>query len=283
MLLVAWLAVSAVALGEIVEGVVVDDKHQPLPYPYVRVEEKLAGVMGDSCGHFYISESRIRQSDTLLISSVGFESKRISVEDFIKSDGAVELTPSGDKAPIEYFIPSGEKYKRMIKGKKSNGGKVKSYLNNDMIGEFFGYEFHAPKNKKLVLEKVGFYYIDAPNQMTKMKFRINVYDMSQVKKSPTVDFKNVLSESIYIDYSYNESDNGKFVYDLPHPIVLPREAMVEIEFLENLGDESFWFKSNVIGKKNWARSLESGEWYKDPFATPFFVECIVIPAATTAK
>jgi hypothetical protein len=48
--------------------------------------------------------------------------------------------------------------------------------------------------------------------------------------------------------------------------------MVEIEFVESLNGEIFWFKSNLVGKSVWAKSMLSNKWYKMPFASPFYVE-----------
>lgn len=58
--------------------------------------------------------------------------------------------------------------------------------------------------------------------------------------------------------------------------MLPDRAMVEIEFLENLNDEVFWFKSNWFGKRTWSKSIIDGEWEKNPFAAPFFIECVEV-------
>ena len=114
--------------------------------------------------------------------------------------------------------------------------------------------------------------------MTKMKFRINVYDMSNVTGDYTSDFIPAIPEPIYFDFELGEEKKGKFEYILPESILLPRDAMVEIEMLKNLEDEMFYFKSNLFGKSIWSRSLEENFWFKHPFAAPFFVECLEMEA-----
>ncbi len=47
-------------------------------------------------------------------------------------------------------------------------------------------------------------------------------------------------------------------------------------FLENLKENIFWYKSNVVGKRTWNKSLIAGYWDQNPFAAPFFIECIEI-------
>ncbi len=261
-----------------ISGIVVDEKGQPLPYSTIRVKNKRIAVLSDSIGHFNLKTNGIQINDTIAISYLGYKTKEIPLNELENSMSEwIVLAP----APMilqEVMICPTDKMKRKTTGKRHSWGALKTYIDGQMAGECFGYEFHAKKRKKLILDKVGFYYCEGDSQMTKMKFRVNVYDMSGVKKSPSSNFINVLSKPIYFDYNLKGPLSGKFEYELPERIVLPRDAMVEIEFLENLNGEIFWFKSNLIGKRTWAKSIIDGEWEQNPFATPFFVECIEVDA-----
>lgn len=111
--------------------------------------------------------------------------------------------------------------------------------------------------------------------MTNMNFRINVYDMSKVTESMSSDFCNILPKPIYFRYT-GTAKSGKFEHALSDIILLPTDAMVEIEMLDNLGENKLWFKSNLVGKQSWTKTLNESKWMKLPFAAPFFVECIEI-------
>lgn len=263
--------------SETIKGIVVDEHNNVLPYSTVKVKNRRLAVLSDSSGYFSIQHREIRVNDTISISYLGYETRDVPAHNLIdKEIYRIELNPKSTELQEVTIIPS-KNFKRKSKGKKHGYGLLKSCLEGEMAGECFGYEFHAKKNKRLILERVGFYYCNGDRQMSKMKFRINVYDMSDVEKSPSSNFINVLSKPIFFDFNIKDSSpNGKFEFVLPESIVLPKDAMVEIEFLENLNDEIFYFKSNLIGKRTWAKSIIDGEWEQNPFATPFFIECIEI-------
>ena len=171
---------------------------------------------------------------------------------------------------------AGGKHKTVKKGKKHGWGLMKGYLTGATAGEAWGFEFHSKKDRRLVLDKIGFFYCEGDSQMTSMKFRVNVYDMSAVDGSMSDKFVNVLSAPIYFNYTLGEKRSGKFEYVLPSPVVLPADAMVEVEFLENLGSEKLYYKCNLVGKRSWGRYADDIYWYKHPFASPFFAECIEV-------
>ncbi|MBD5422042.1 MAG: carboxypeptidase-like regulatory domain-containing protein [Bacteroides sp.] len=263
------------AQAGVVDGVVVDENGLPLPYATVRVKGRQVAALGDSIGHFKLTDNALKSSDSIVITYIGYKPLRLSLSQAYERNKQFNMTPLA-KELQEVVVKSNKKLKRRKQGKKHASGMMIATYSGDMAGETFGYEFHTPKNKKLILEKVGFYYIEGDKQLTRMKFRINVYDMSKVKSDPSAAFVNVLSKPIIFEYNYSDSDNGKFVYNLPQHIVLPRDAMVEIEFLEDLGEKILYFKSNLVGNKIWAKDLKSTFWMKNPFGAPFFFECLEI-------
>lgn len=80
--------------------------------------------------------------------------------------------------------------------------------------------------------------------------------------SPSANFKSILPSYIYFDFDINNSPNGKFEFSLPERIPLPQDAMVAIEFLENLENNHLYFKSNLIGKSIWNKTVINGYWEK---------------------
>lgn len=279
-ILIASMAAGAYARH--LTGIVVDENKEPLPYATLKVRNKPIGALGDSTGSFSLRMDYVRPADTIAISYVGYEDKMIIAGQLAETDSIrIELTPAPKKLRDVVVAPSKNiKIKTKKMGKKHASGLMTASLNGEMAGECFGYEFHAKKGSKLLLSKVGFYYRDGENQMTKMRFRINVYDMSAVKGSMSNDFVSALSKPIYFDYAFDPSDEGKFEYELPEQIVLPDDALVSIEFVENLADEIFYFKNNLVGKRIWDKSLVDETWLKSPFASPFFVECAEVKTTT---
>lgn len=284
LLLALAVLISAGVNARTVKGRVLDEHGEPLAYSTVKLKHSRVGVLSDTAGVFCISAKNVRDNDTLTVHYLGYDIYEIPLESLKDSEKIrIEMRPSATLLPEVTVIPA-KKLKRRTKGKKHSWALLKTFLDGETAGDCYGYEFHAKKNKKLVLDKVGFFFCEGERQMKKMKFRINIYDMGNVKGSPTRDFVSVLSKPIYFDYNLDETrKSGKFEFRLPECIVLPKDAMVEIEFLENLGDEMFWFKCNLVGRRTWDKYIDDDKWLLNPFATPFFVECLEMNAGVAEQ
>jgi hypothetical protein len=265
-----------------ITGVVVDENGEPLPYATLKVKNKRIAALCDSTGRFSLNCDKINDTDSIIINYLSYQTKKLQFSQLIQSASKeISLTPKAEILKGIVISPSKRiKVKTNKKGKKHSWAFLKTVLDGETAGECFGYEFHAKNNKTLILDKVGFYYCEGDSMMTEMKFRINVYDMSRVKKSPSRDFIYVLPEPIYFDFALKEHKSGKFEYELPQQVILPKDAMVEIEMLHNLNGELFWFKSNLVGKRTWYKSLTDGEWDRQPFSAPFFIECVEFPSGS---
>lgn len=227
--------------AENIDGIVVDENGAPLPYSTVRILGKRLAVLGDSVGKFDLQIKKVDDKDTLTISYLGYETEKIAISQLeMGKSSCFQLRPIAsmlNEVAVSPKIKSKVKIKKQ--GKKHSWAFMKSCLDGEVAGDCFGYEFHSKKNKRLILDRVGFFYCEGEGQI-----------------------KDALS--------------GKFEYILPEGIVLPKDAMVEIEFLENLNGEFFYFKSNLIGRRTWSKSILDGEWERNPFSTPFFVECVEV-------
>ena len=75
--------VSAQKNKIILEGIVIDKESITIPYAAITIASKNIGTSTTEEGKFYLSLSMSNLSDTLLISSMGFETKRIQIQNFI--------------------------------------------------------------------------------------------------------------------------------------------------------------------------------------------------------
>ena len=265
--------------AENITGLVTNENKQPLPYSTIRIMNRKIGCLSDSTGRFSLHVKGLNdKNDTLLISYLGYETKKIPLRQLREEAPlSFELSPAPTMLKeVSVYPGKKNKTKTKKKGKNYNWGLLKGCLDGQTAGMTFGYEFHAKKNKTLILDKVGFFCCDGYNRMTKMKFRINVYDMSKVTTDPSKDFVSVVNKPVYFDYVLTDDSEQKFEYELPQQIILPKDAMVEIEMLEDLNEEKLWYRCNLVGERNWSKILSEDEWLRNPFATPFFIECIEI-------
>ena len=255
-------------------GRVVDENGQPLPYSTVRVQKRPIAAMSDSAGNFSLPITGLYKKDTLTVAYMGYMPLSIAATELVADSAyCFRLTPM-PTALNEVTVGRAKGFKAKKQGNKRNNGMFRCFINGNTAGDTFGYEVHAKKNRRMLLDKVGFYFNEGEKQMRQMKFRINVYDMNGVKKGPTTKFVSILPKPIYFNYESGDETSGKFVYSLPDYVVLPTDAVVAIEFLEDLADSCLYFKGNMLGKKTWSRNLLDGEWDTSPFSTPFFIECV---------
>ncbi|MDE7427409.1 MAG: hypothetical protein K2M79_06380 [Muribaculaceae bacterium] len=157
-----------------------------------------------------------------------------------------------------------------VTGKKSDKGLMKSIIEGDTAGDTFGFEVHS-KGKEQRLTGWGFYSLPEPDGMNSMKFSVEVYDMGGAKVKEPARFISVSESPLIFDYD-GQAVDGKMTYRLSEPLKLPEHALVVVKMLDNLGDRKLWFKSNLTAKSTWTLCEKTGEWIKQPFATPFFIE-----------
>ena len=270
-LFLCLMLMSAAAWGEIR---VTDTDGETLPYASVKGMTKKAGTLTDSLGVVAGCPEGIVSTDTVVVSYPGYSPVRLTWGEF-EARGGVALTDKGIKLETVTVLP--RKIKREVKGKKHSGGLILGSY-DDVKGMNCGYEFHTKPRHKNLLSSVGFYYkeVDNPNfrTMSRMKLRVQVYDMRNVTKDYTNQFIAV-GTPFYIDYVYDASNDGKFTYQLPELIELPQDAMVAIECVEDVPSGEAWvYRSNMVGKSCWSQSLKERFWMKEPFASPFFAEVL---------
>lgn len=277
----AALIMSVNALyGKMLYGEVRDSvAKESLCYANVQLLHNRIGTICDGDGRFSLNIPDKIKNDSVEFRYIGYGSKWYKLTDLTQDTIMVMLSKKSEKLP-ELTVKVPRKLKTVKVGKKHHGGLIRSEYSDGnsqyptpMKGETFGFEVKS-KGKQTWLKSVGFYILQCDEMMSKMRFRINIYDMEDVNKSPSCDFRNVLNEPIYFDYKKEDVVNERYEYALPDPILLPDKAMVELEFLDNMNGESLPFKGNLLGKNTWYKSASGRYWDKCPFSVPFFIECV---------
>ena len=73
----------------VVDGVIIDEFDEPVPYAAVGIIEKNIGVASNDEGRFHLVVTRNELEDILEVSSIGFETFKIPVKDFINAETQV--------------------------------------------------------------------------------------------------------------------------------------------------------------------------------------------------
>lgn len=287
---IGLIAAAAVLCGASVcakdiSGTVLDSESgEKLGYANVKLLNHNVWTICDSVGGFKLDVPEEALTDTLSVKYLGYEEVQVLPQKLqeVSRPLAVMLKRQPKKLSEVAVVPVATKSFKV--GKKKPGGMVTADLGfrDPLMGESYGFEFKN-KGKRTWLKSFGF-YIKQDNiygkVLSSMKFRVNVYDMKDIDKTPATDLENVLPEPIYVDYSKNDIKGDTWEYKLADAILLPDHALVEIEFVENAKSEgeAIFFRTNLFGKSSWYtyRSKKNGKqyWDKCPFASPFFMECV---------
>ena len=245
---------------------------KPISYASVFLDKRRIGCAVDSNGLKVIDYKNLFSVDTQTMKCVafGYEPCEIALDGTVLDQDTllIKLEPSPVLLSELIVVPkNGKKRKRRIIGKKNNHGIFKCVYGdfdsiNSIIDFTTGFEVKTKKGFS-ELSKFGFYIMNHERMLSRMKFRINVYDMSNVDSAPSNKFRMIIPPVI-IDYKKDMVVDNKFVYEFPNPIFLPREAMVEIEFVDSMGDEFILTKGNALGKSVWSK-INSEFWSRDPF------------------
>ncbi len=272
----AFLFAEPSAGAAVLRGKVVDcDNGEPLPYATIKVRNRYGGAIADTAGVFELY-GRFQAGDTVVVSYVGYKAADVIAGSLAVDSACTAIRLEPLVMPLPEMSVRPKKQKRKRAGKKYATGMFSCCFNGKTQGEAMGYEFHSKEGCSMWLDRVGLYVKNEPVVADSIKFRVNIYDMSKVHTDPTTDFVNVLKTPIVFDYKKKDIQNGVYQYVLPELIRLPEHAMVEIEFLEDVGDRVLLYKCNMMGKNSWSRSGDEFWWCKNPAAGPFFIECLEI-------
>jgi hypothetical protein len=237
-------------------GEIIDYKtNQALPYATIEIFNLKSGTITDKNGIFHLEiKPNDLITDSLNFSFVGYETKKMSINDFLKTEKIIKLK----EKPIEIgeikIIP--KKYSEIIIGIKDKKPWSKQYSNL-----FSGNKGNYIKNKK---EKTGWiksvsYYIHPDGNPT-TPFRVRIYDVSKDKKPG----KDILNHNLVV----SAKKSGWFTVDVSeYNIPFPENgAFVMMEWI-NSGDE-YYFEKEVPRKgKNGQPEMVKRKFYGQSLGT----------------
>jgi hypothetical protein len=215
-------------------GTVVDKSSQaPVPYATIGFIKKNAGTNADEKGKF-ILEVPMADPDTLLISSVGYESLKISVQDArVNSTIALEKKVR-PLASVTVISKDKWEYATINKPDCTNSGMV-SMGQVTQMGQLLA----APVSNCQLME-VNLCMNVVPFETRKAKFRIRIYQPDSLTGTPS---EELCTEPIEVD-----ADSKKISVDLTDKrIFIPgRSFIVAIEWLRIPYNEQSNKKSTII-------------------------------------
>lgn len=104
-----------------ISGIVLDDYGQGIPYAALSISNSNIGASTIDNGTFQLSVDNNQLLDSLIISSIGFESKKIKIEDYLSQEKSEIYLAENVTSLLDVEILSSEEYvKRGVKYLKEN-------------------------------------------------------------------------------------------------------------------------------------------------------------------
>lgn len=179
-----------------IKGIIVDSTGNPIPYVEITFRDKGTTTWKD--GRFYIELWEVKTTDTLKISCLGYETKKISIKNYLnREQNKIVLKEKSYK--IEKVIVSAKKYrKKKLKKFGVFRKPAKGWYMDKPTKQLAVYI--SNKNNQYGIIKNLQYFIrnqGKPDQ----KFRVHLYALDSINNCPG---KELLPKAIYASGSLGE-------------------------------------------------------------------------------
>jgi len=251
-LVIIWL-IPELIFGQNNAGKVISAKtNLPVAYVNIAIIGRSIGTVSDMNGNFKISFTACHENDSLHFSMIGYQSKSILVRHF-KEDSSKMVYLDPVIYDIEEVVFSGKcKYKQIRIGNPIQTDILRSGFADNSLGSELGIKVnvnHTVRLKDLNLN-VSVCTYDS------VSYRLNIY-----QSVSHTEFKNILTEPIYISFTRDETDNH-ISFDLSeYSIVLPEgEVVIALQLYKDLGKGRLLFHTNFLTGSTLFRKTNDDKW-----------------------
>ncbi len=266
-LLRAFVCCLSVLAGGLVAGsrtVLSESTREPVIYAGVGIINRNLGTVTDTLGNFSLSIPAEYLNDSVRISSVGYVAKTFAVKDINNIPDTILL--ADDMIMLNEVVVKPQKIKHKTAGRKGSGGFI--YIDVEgykAAGQ--GLAIPLEVRKRAWLKEIGFTIVTDNRPLSRMKFRVNIYQ----KYGDEYSLLNI--KPTYFNYDISQLANGQFSYKFPDEIMLDKgEYYVELEFLENFFNEYFIMRTKPLTGLTRYRYASQSDWETLPFGATVYVE-----------
>jgi len=240
------------------------DTGEPVPYANIGIIGKNLGTASDENGRYSINLQGIGDTDTLGISCIGFEFRKISVGE-IRNQALSGESVRTELSPRVYQLAEISikplKIKQYTLGNFCDPGSAygNAFYSKE-LGTEIGVVMRIPKGRnKAFLKNFRFYVGEF--SFTSFPVRLNVYTL--VDRKPG---ENILHEPIFIDIN---SEGEYFINLEPYHLVLYDDFFVSLEYFR-ISDNAdgkliFCAVSQTDSGTSFYRYTSQGSWQREPF------------------
>lgn len=236
-----------------INGKIVDSLNVAIPYTNIGVIDQNIGTVSDENGNFSLNLMNLNPDFKIMISNIGYKTKKYSIEDFINVINSKKQIVLEEKYyNLEEVTIYSKGLKSHILGNKTTSSLIEVGFKNNSLGSEVGIKIKI-KHKPTYIDSFNFFITSS--KYDSLFFRLNIYSIKNNMPS-----QNLLSKNIYFSTNIKK---GKVSIDLSkYNIIIYQDVIITIEYVKELGKGGLNFSGGLFGNKLYHRQTTFSEWKK---------------------
>ena len=173
------------------EGIIKDlETDEPIPYVNIGIVKKNKGTVSTEEGKFEFEIPSKLMTDTIKLSSLGYQSKSMLVKEFVailKANPIIRLLP--EITELNEVVVTNKKLKEKILGNKTKSKKMRGGFSNAVAGNEVGIKIKIKRSPTYVKK---FHANVESNTSEKVKFRMNFYNIKNGLPNEKIVKENII-------------------------------------------------------------------------------------------
>lgn len=262
-LLVYCLFAQLLSAQQYTGSIICKNSGEPVEYANIGVINKETGTVSDDHGKYSIDLTKTGDSDTLMVSCIGYYPYKTTVAGFKSAKVNIITLEQKTFALNEVVVRPGN-FKNKILGYRVNRPSYQAGFNDNSLGYECGVMMKT--RKPVLLETLN---LDIQTcKYDTVFYRINVY-----KKAGKGSFENILNKPIYINLTRKQILKRTVIDLKPYNITMDGDFLVTIEHIRNLGKNGLYFRCRLPGR-TWVRKTSQGGWKSFPLGLGISLDVI---------
>lgn len=232
--------------------------NEALPYVNMGISDKEIGTVSNKNGTFELHLERGNIDDTLRISMIGYQTKKILIRNLFSQIENIQIKLEEEISELEEVIIGAKGLKQRTIGNKSETKFLNVGFSYDQLGAEIGIRINVRKDPTYV---DTFNFSVSHNRLSaKSIFRLNIYDIVNDKPAD-----NILKNNIIIPIKAKLT--GVISVDLTkYGIILKDDVVISLEWVENEGitkkGEAIFFSLGLLTSGTYHKETSQSELKK---------------------
>jgi hypothetical protein len=256
------LFVPEIVFCQLFEGrVIVHETNSGVAFVNIGIIGKNIGTVTDQSGNFSIQLDKIYDKDSIRFSMIGYESRSFLLCAF--KDNAIKTIYLGPKSySLSEVKIIYHKAREVSLGIPVLSEALKSGFAENNLGSELGIKVYARGQVKL--EDINLNVSTCTYDS--VTYRLNIYKIIN-----DIEFKNILTEPIYISFSKDKIDKP-VTFDLgKYSIIVEGDILVTLELYKDLGEGKLLFYTQYFTDYTYHKKTSEGNWSKAPGAIGMYL------------